>query len=141
MAQSVKTVYTVEHFKLLDGTELEVKPLPIRRLRKANDLINTALAGSPVLDEDGEPLLDSDGDPRTETKDDDVIDAFIDVVLIVMQGQPKCENFLDGDEGREELEDVMDQHTLFAIIKAATGFDFLEMQKRLQALMERGLPQ
>lgn len=132
-----KQVYTVEQLKLQDGTVVEVKQLPIKRLREAQRIIQDALSGTPVTDEDGEPVLDKNGEPETEVSDEEVVDAFIDVTLMVMKNQEKCEKFLNGDEGREELEDAVDQDTLYEIIRISTGYDFLAMQKRMQTMMER----
>lgn len=133
-----RRVYTVEYFTLLDDTEVEAKPLPIKRLRLAQDKINKALKGDPVLDEDGNPVLDENGEEQTQVSDIALIDAFLDVTELVMQGQPKCAKFLDED-GRELLEDTIDQDTLYAIVKAATGYDFLAVQQRIEELMEKGL--
>lgn len=139
MAQ-VKTVYTVERLQLLDGTEVEVRNLPIKKLRRANDLINKAMSGTPVIDEEtGEQAVDDDGQPLVEQTDDAMYDAFFDIVEMVMEGQKSCAKFLDEDGGRELLEDTMDQFTLYEIVKVSSGFDFLAMQKRIEQMMERDL--
>lgn len=128
MAQA-KKVYTVETIALLDGTEVEVKPLPIKRLRLAQNKINKAMSGSAPED--------ADDDADVEVSEDEIWEAFFSVVELVMQGQSKCEKFLEPDNGRDLLEDTLDQDTLYEIVKISTGFDFLAMQKRMQALMEQ----
>lgn len=136
MAQA-KKVYTVEHLELMDGTVLEVKPLPIKRLRAAQRLIQDALNGEEVLDDDGNPVTDDNGEAQRNVDDDALTDALIDVTEMVMRGQEKCEKFLEPESGRELLEDSVDQQTLYEIIKVSTGYDFLAMQQRMQAMMER----
>lgn len=132
-----KKVYTVESLVLLDGTVVEVKPLPIKRLRAAQRAIQDALAGTELTDDDGNVLLDKDGEPQREVSDDALMDAFLDVTEMVMKNQEKCEKFLEPDNGRELLEDSVDQETLYEIVRVSTGYDFLAMQKRMQAIMEK----
>lgn len=136
MSREPKRVYTVEHLELLDGTEVEVKPLSIKRLRKAQAGINKAMEGQDVLDDDGKPVLDKNGEPEKAYSDEAVFDAFFDVTELVMQGQKNCEKFLDPDDGRELLEDSVDQNTLYEIVKVSTGYDFLAVQERIQKIME-----
>ena len=137
MAQA-KRVYTVEVIELQDGTEVEVKPLPIKRLRKAQDVINKAMTGTPRLDDEGNEVKGDDGEVIRDASDEDIWDAFIAVVLMVMQNQSGCEKFLDGDEGKELLEDTIDQESLYEIVKVSTGYDFLAMQKQVEELMRTG---
>lgn len=136
MAQG-KRVYTVERFILLDDTEVEVKPLAIKKLRNAQDKINNALLGVPVLDDDGEPVLDDDGEVKREASDELLFDALFDVIELVMVGQKSCEKFLEEEKGRDLLEDTVDQDTMYEIIRVSTGYDFLAMQKRALQAMEQ----
>lgn len=138
MANEPKRVYTVEYLELLDGTKVEVKPLSIKRLRKAQAGINAAMAGEELRDEEGNVLLDEDGDPQKEYSDDAVFEAFFDVVEMVMLNQKNCEKFLEPDDGREYLEDNIDQNTLFEIVKLSTGYDFLAVQERVQKILQEG---
>lgn len=153
MAQQAKRVYTVEHLALQDGTEVEAKPLPIKRLRQAQKKISAAMEGTPKYDEEGNPVIDKDGDHEKDYDDNAVYDAFIDVVLLVMQGQKSCEKFLDpGEElpeddedyegpprnGRELLEDTIDQDSLYEIVKVSTGYDFLAMTQQVQEILKEG---
>lgn len=128
MAKS-KRVYTVESLELLDGTEVEVRPLPIKRLRVAQDAINKALSGPE--DEDDE------ADDNTE---ENLMSVFLDITQTVMQlnGGEKTAKFL-GDDGRDTLEDTIDQDTLYEIVKVATGFDFLAMNERVQKMLDAGI--
>lgn len=136
MSREPKRVYTVEHLQLLDGTEVEVKPLSIKRLRKAQAGINKAMEGQDVLDDNGDVVLDDKGEPEKEYSDEVVFDAFFDVVEMVMQGQKGSEKFLEPESGRELLEDSVDQGTLYEIVKVSTGYDFLAVQERIRTIME-----
>jgi hypothetical protein len=135
--QAAKRVYNVERFILLDNTEVEVKDLPIKKLRKAQDLINKAMSGEPVLDDDGEPVIGDNGEPEVKVDEDAVYDAFFTIVELVMAGQEKCEKFLEPDNGRELLEDTLDQDTLYEIVRVSTGFDFLRVQRMVDQMMEK----
>lgn len=135
--QQAKRVYNVERFILLDNTEVEVKDLPIKKLRKAQDMINKAMTGETVTDEDGEPVLDKHGDPQVKVEEDAVYDAFFSIVEMVMVNQEKCAKFLEPESGRELLEDTLDQDTLYEIVRVSTGFDFLRVQKMVDEMVEK----
>lgn len=120
-----KRVYTVEHFELLDGTKVEAKPLPIKRLRTAQAAIREVFKTAEEQNEDS-----------GEATDDALMDACVDIVLSTMRNQKSCEKFLEPDNGRELLEDSLDQDTMYEIVRVATGFDFLAMQKNAQKMME-----
>lgn len=136
--QAAKRVYTVEHIELLDGTEIEVKPLPIKRLRRAQDAINAAMLGTVKTDDEGKEIVGTDGEPEREQSEDDIWDAFVSVVELVMQGQESCEKFLEPEQGRDLLEDTLDQDTLYEIVRISTGYDFLAMQKQIEEMMRTG---
>lgn len=125
-----KRVYTVEYFELMDGTEVEVKPLPIKRLRKAQSTINKVIRQASESAEQGGDTSDA------EDFDDQLIDALIDTVLMVMQGQEKCSHFTTEEGGREALEDTIDQESMYEIVRVSTGFDFLGMKERAEKAME-----
>lgn len=127
-----KQVYTVEYFELMDGTEVEVKPLPIKRLRKAQNSINEVIRSASEVVQN-----DEDAD-EVEDYDDRLVDVLIGVVHGVLQGQEGCEKFA-GEDGRELLEDTLDQDTMYEIIRVSTGFDFLAMRKRAETMMQETL--
>ena len=128
-----KRVYNVEVLELLDGSEVEVRPLPIKKLRVAQDSINKALSYSAEEEVD---------DNEAE---DNMIDVFLDIVMTVIKttggDNEKLAKFTDPETGKEELEDVLDQDTMYEIVKVATGFDFLAMNERVQKMLEAGITQ
>lgn len=125
-----KKVYTVEYFELMDGTSVEAKPLPIKRLREAQRLIQGVFKQAQELVDSKEPIPDD-----AETTDERLIDACISVVSMVMRNQEDCEKFLEPDNGRELLEDTLDQETMYEVVRVATGYDFLAMQRQATELM------
>lgn len=125
-----KKVYTVEYFELMDGTKVEAKPLPIKRLREAQRLIQGVFKQAQELADSKEPIPDD-----AETTDERLIDACISVVSMVMRNQEDCEKFLEPDNGRELLEDTLDQETMYEVVRVATGYDFLAMQRQATELM------
>lgn len=128
-----KRVYNVEVLELLDGSEVEVRPLPIKKLRVAQDSINKALSYSAEEEVD---------DNEAE---DNMIDVFLNIVMTVIKttggDNEKLAKFTDPETGKEELEDVLDQDTMYEIVKVATGFDFLAMNERVQKMLEAGITQ
>ena len=140
--QKAKAVYDREYYLLMDDTEVEVKPLPIKKLRKATNLINNAIKGHPVTNEDGEPVYNENGEPQTQVDDEELIDALLQVVVFVMEDRSNvkaCEKFLEPDDGRELLEETIDQTTMYEIVRVATGYDFLKMSKMVEEMMQTGV--
>lgn len=122
-------VYTVEHFKLMDGTEVEVRPLAIKRLRQAQRKINAVFE---KMREDAE---------NADKYDEELEDNLLDIVEWVMRGQDNCKKFLDPDNGRELLEDTLDQHTLYEVIRVSTGYDFLATAQKAQEALKEAMDQ
>lgn len=128
-------VYTVETIELQDGTKMEVKPLSIKRNRQAKVLLNKILEPAEKKDEEGNPILDEEGTPEVEQlTDEEATDVMVDICAMSMEKQESCKHLL---EDREELEDALDQPTVYEIIKISTGFDFLELEARMKAIANR----
>ena len=129
MSSKTKRVYNVEVLELLDGSEVEVRPLPIKKLRIAQDSINKALTFSGEEDSD------------SEDAEENMINVFLDIVetVIKVNGSEKLAKFMDPESGRDELEDTLDQDTMYEIVKVATGFDFLAMNERVQKMLDAGV--
>lgn len=88
-------VYVTESFELQDGTEVEIKPLNIKRLRKFMEIVAK-------LEE-------------TE-KEVDAIDILFDATaLVIERSNPKLA------EDRETLEDILDVPTMYRILEVAGG--------------------
>ena len=131
MSSKTKRVYNVEVLELLDGSEVEVRPLPIKKLRIAQDSINKALTFS------------GDDESDSEEAEENMINVFLDIVetVIKVNGSEKLAKFIDPETGREALEDTLDQDTMYEIVKVATGFDFLAMNERVQKMLDAGVTQ
>lgn len=141
-----KTVYTVEHLTLQDGTTITVKPLTIKRGREAQRLVNKIVAPEQLKDENGEPLKDENGDPVLDSVDseDEANRIFLDLVLITLRGQENCAKYFEvtindagerEEVGRDRLEDALDMPTMMEIIKLSTGYDFLAIFQRTEQML------
>lgn len=127
-----KQVYTVEVIKLLDDTEVTVRPFSIKKNRLAKAKLDRIITPEILRDEAGEPILDEDGDEQPyEMTDEEAETLLLDVVEMAVASQH--EHLQD----REVLEDVVDTLTAYEIIKVTTGYDFLEMQARMRRMMEK----
>lgn len=127
-----KQVYTVEVIKLLDDTEVTVRPFSIKKNRLAKAKLDRIVTPEILRDEAGEPLLDEDGDEQPyEMTDEEAETLLLDVVEMA------CASQHEHLQDREVLEDVVDTLTAYEIIKVTTGYDFLEMQARMRRMMER----
>lgn len=133
-----KRVYTVEHLELQDGTVMEAKPLTIKRSRRAGKFLETINTGYPEYNEDGSPKLDKEGNQvyRRPTEDE-VVELFMNIVLVGMEGQESCKKFFEStdeepNKGRELLEDALDERTMLEIVKITTGADFLTPMELIQ---------
>lgn len=127
-----KQVYTVEVIKLLDDTEVTVRPFSIKKNRLAKAKLDRIVTPEILRDESGEPILDEDGDEQPyEMTEEEAEALLLDVVEMAVASQH--EHLQD----REVLEDVVDTLTAYEIIKVTTGYDFLEMQARMRRMMEK----
>lgn len=127
-----KQVYTVEVIKLLDDTEVTVRPFSIKKNRLAKAKLDRIVTPEILRDEAGEPILDEDGDEQPyEMTEEEAEALLLDVVEMAVASQH--EHLQD----REVLEDVVDTLTAYEIIKVTTGYDFLEMQARMRRMMEK----
>lgn len=137
MSTKGKQVYTVEVIKLLDGTDVTVRPFSIKKNRLAKAKLDEVITPKILKDENDEPILDEDGKEQPDIMtDEQAEELMLDVVEMAVKGQA------DHIDDRDVLEDVVDTLTMYEIIKVTTGYDFLEMQERMQkimaAQMERG---
>lgn len=146
---AAKTAYTVEQYKLLNGEAVEVRPLSIKKSRKATVILEDIIMGRQV-EENGEPVMeeveDEDGNKVEQPKrqpltEDETIGCFLDIVLLAIEHNKNAAKFYDENDpenikGKEELEDVLDHKTMYAIIKQATGTDFLAMIQRTEEMFQ-----
>lgn len=111
-------VFTTEEITLLDGTEVELRPLPIIKLRKFMRLWSDHMAYvrktlNASLSEDGEEEV-NDGDLT-----DKQFDVFIDMAALGLEEDLKGEKTTK--QFREYLEGVLDEKTIYFVLNATGG--------------------
>ena len=111
-------VFTTEEITLLDGTEVELRPLPIIKLRKFMrlwsdhmDAVRTAI--SEKMKEDPE------GDINDSDLTDKQFDVFIDMAALGLEAQLKGEKTTK--QFSEYLEGVLNEKTIYYVINATGG--------------------
>lgn len=114
-------VYTTEVIRLLDETEVELRPLPIARLRKFMRLWSAHIA------EVGKRLADREetDDSTAEFTEADLTDAQFDVFIKMCA--LGLESQLKGDKTDKQfmsyLEDVLDEQTIYKILELTGGLN------------------
>ena len=98
-------VFTVEEIELQDGTQLNLRPLPIKPLRRVMAVWNNTL----------EEARKENGEDR------DMLDVFSEMGFMALQGLKET---ADVYESQEDFEDAVDQESLLRIIKVCAGLDF-----------------
>lgn len=103
-------MYDIQEIVLQDDTVVEIRPLPIKRLRQANAIL-------------------AEFSKRAESKEfdklppNDVNEIFVDhllrVVVIVLEKKYK-----DLVTDIDELSDNLDEPTMYKIVETATGWNF-----------------
>ena len=92
-----KTVFNVETIKLLDDTEITIKPLNIRKMKEFQGRF------AELQEEEG-------------TDNQSALDGLVELAAICLVG-PAPELAAD----KEKLEDVLDLESMYRIIEVATG--------------------
>jgi len=101
-------VYDTLEIELQSGEVVEIKPLPIKRLRKA----------SARLADFSQKATDGDFDDAESDVQDEFLDVLLDTAVLALQVKyPDLAN-------REVLEDSLDMPTLNKIVEVATGWKF-----------------
>lgn len=93
-------VYTTEEVELQDGTEVTLRPLPIKPLRKF--MVKLGKLGT---SEDGKPL-----------SEDESLDQLFDLALVCLERNKATAHF-----DREQLEDILDLPTIYKVIEICGG--------------------
>lgn len=120
------TVYEIEQIELQDGTVVELRPLPIKRLRrfmkvidemtkKTNESLRAALEAA-SKDEDEENSAEGETPDTEEFSDDDNLEFLISAVQICLE---KTAPELSAD--RDRLEDALDVPTIWKILEVCGG--------------------
>lgn len=112
-------VYTTEEIRLLDETEVELRPLPIAKLRKFMRMWSEHIQGvTKKLAEQEE----KDPEEREYTEadlTDEQFDVFIKMCALGLESQ------LKGDKTDKQyiayLEDVLDEQTIYKVLEMTGG--------------------
>lgn len=115
------TVYDTLEVELQNGVVVEVKPLPIKRLRKASALMKSFSERAGNGEFDGEDV----------SVDEAFTDLLLDVAEIVMSVKhPELAT------DRDSLENALDVPTLTKIVEVATGWKLSEDNPKAQAALD-----
>lgn len=114
-------VYTTETIRLLDETEVELRPLPISKLRKFTRIWAEHIKGvraklQAAVDSDDENAAEEFGEADLT---DEQYDVFIKLCAFGLEGQLK-----DGKTDKQfaaYLEDVLDEATIYRILNVTGG--------------------
>lgn len=121
MPSKGKTIFSVEEIELLDGQVVEVKPLPLKQLRKANKLIRR-LTIVEVPEGTGE-------EDEIDLREEHFSSVIAEVVEVCVGKQLKFED-------EEELDDVLDLDTAYRIIEVCTGIKLNDEENLVKAIQE-----
>lgn len=112
-------VYTTEEIRLLDETEVELRPLPIAKLRKFMRMWSEHIQGVTKKIAENE---DKDLDEREFTEADLTDEQFTTFIKMCALG---LESQLKGDKTDKQfiayLEDVLDEQTIYKILEMTGG--------------------
>lgn len=110
-------VFTTEEITLLDGTEVELRPLPIIKLRKFMRMWSEHMAE--VRKAVSEAMGAEDGDVNDSDLTDKQFDVFIDMAALGLEADLKGDK--TNKQFREYLEGVLDEKTVYFILNAIGG--------------------
>lgn len=109
-------VFSTEEIRLLDETEVELRPLPIAKLRKFSRTWSEHMKKVSTMVEETEGEFD----------DADVTDAQFDTFIKLCSFGLAQQ--LQGDKTEKQfiayLEDVLDEHTIYKILEVTGGLKF-----------------
>lgn len=113
-------VYTTEEIRLLDGTETEIRPLSIAKMRKFTKIWSAhmkdlATTFAERVDSDENDL------PDDEEMTQKQYDVFVKLCALGLS-ELKKEGATD-KKFLEWLEDVLDEHTIAKVLKVTGGLD------------------
>lgn len=116
------TVYDILEVELQDGTAVEIRPLPISKMRKATAILNkfTKSAAGGLYDELEESEVS-----------DLFIDTLVDVVALAIEAKHKALS-LD----KELLLDNLDMPTMYKIVEVSAGWNFGEADPKVQEALD-----
>ncbi len=112
-------VYTTEEIRLLDETEVELRPLPIAKLRKFTRMWSEHIQG--VTKKIAENEDKEEGEDKYTEADltDEQFDTFIKMCALGLEGQLKGEK--TDKQFISYLEDTLDEQTIYKILEVTGG--------------------
>lgn len=114
-------VYTTEEIVLLDGSEVEIRPLPIAKLRKFSRIWSEHISEMSKKFVERE---DEDSDLTDADLTDAQFDAFIKMCALGLEQELK--GTMTDKQFREHLENVLDESTIYKILKVTGNLSFGE---------------
>lgn len=121
-------VFTTEEITLLDGSEVELRPLPIFKLRKfmrlwSDHMADVRKAVAASMEAEGDEVDDSE-------LTDKQFDVFIDMAALGLESQLKGDKTTK--QFREYLEGVLDEKSIYFILNATGGLKLGEQDPNPQ---------
>lgn len=112
-------VYTTEEIRLLDESEVELRPLPIAKLRKFTRMWSEHIKGVTKKIADNESKDEDERDFTEADLTDEQFTTFIKMCALGLESQ------LKGDKTDKQflayLEDVLDEQTIYKILETTGG--------------------
>lgn len=112
-------VFTTQDVTLLDGTELELRPLPIAKLRKFSrlwaDHMKWMQTQFKAHNDSEESELDEAG------MSDEQLTVFIKMCALGLEADLKGEK--NDKQFKDHLENVLDEQTIYTILRVCGGLD------------------
>lgn len=124
-------VYTTEVIRLLDETEVELRPLPISKLRKFMRMWSEHIQGVTKKIAENEEKSDDERDFNEADLTDAQFDVFIKMCALGLESQLK-EDKTD-KQFISYLEDVLDEQTIYKVLEMTGGLKLNNNDPNLQA--------
>lgn len=112
-------VYTTEEIRLLDETEVELRPLPIAKLRKFMRMWSEHISGvtKKIAEQEGKDPDDRDFTEADLT--DEQFTTFIKMCALGLESQLKADK--TDKQFIAYLEEVLDEQTIYRILEKTGG--------------------
>ena len=117
-----KQVFQSEQISLRDGTEITLKPLNIKGIRKFNAKLREMRSIEPDAS-----LSDED---KASWIEDQTLEKLLDMAAICLSQEPIM---ADTIADRDALEEVLDLDTMYEILKKVGGLDLVSQNAQILA--------
>lgn len=114
-------VYTTKEVRLLDETEVELRPLPIAKLRKFTRMWTEHIQNvtKKIADNEDKELEERDFDEADLT--DEQFTTFIKMCALGLESQLKADK--TDKQFLSYLEDILDEQTIYTILEVTGGLN------------------